>query len=506
MNKETLNLKNKFEELKKKFLEKKNDEVIEECNNILKKNKIDVFYNLLCLAHNNKGNFLEAIDVMKEALKQSPKNVDFLNNIGMSYAKIYKYKKAETFYNKGLEIDKNNLHIMNNLANLKKDLDKSAEAVELYKKILSKQPDAMAAMYNLANLYNTIGEFDKSKKLFFDILELKPDLTEADRIISQMTKYDSEHSHFIDMKKKLSNTPLDKKAMLHLHFALGKAYGDQKKYKESFENFKKANDLSKKISKYNFEIDRKRFLNVRDKFNSLKDLKINRNNRKFLFIIGMPRSGTSLTEQIISSHENVFGGGELPYIKKIYENYFELNKKVTIDNLLDCERDYIEYTSNLDNSDKVFTDKAPLNFFYIGFILKFLPNSEFINIVRNPIDNCWSIYKNHFPTKIDFANNLDDLAKYYDHYKNLMNFWRKLFPSQIYDLCYENLVSDTKKEVKKLLKFCSLEWDEKCLQHHKNKRVIKTISYSQARKPIYNTSVKSFKGYEDYLGALKDLN
>ena len=506
MNKETLNLKNKFEELKKKFLEKKNDEVIEECNNILKKNKIDVFYNLLCLAHNNKGNFLEAIDVMKEALKQSPKNVDFLNNIGMSYAKIYKYKKAETFYNKGLGIDKNNLHIMNNLANLKKDLDKSAEAVELYKKILSKQPDAMAAMYNLANLYNTIGEFDKSKKLFFDILELKPDLTEADRIISQMTKYDSEHSHFIDMKKKLSNTPLDKKAMLHLHFALGKAYGDQKKYKESFENFKKANDLSKKISKYNFEIDRKRFLNVRDKFNSLKDLKINRNNRKFLFIIGMPRSGTSLTEQIISSHENVFGGGELPYIKKIYENYFELNKKVTIDNLLDCERDYIEYTSNLDNSDKVFTDKAPLNFFYIGFILKFLPNSKFINIVRNPIDNCWSIYKNHFPTKIDFANNLDDLAKYYDHYKNLMNFWRKIFPSQIYDLCYENLVSDTKKEVKKLLKFCSLEWDEKCLQHHKNKRVIKTISYSQARKPIYNTSVKSFKGYEDYLGALKDLN
>ena len=161
MNDEILNLKKKFEELKNKYLKKKNDEVIEECNKILKSNKIDVFYNLLCLALNNKGNFLEAIDVMKEALKQSPKNVDFLNNIGMSYANIYKYKKAEAFYNKGLDIDKNNLHIMNNLANLKKDLDKSDEAVELYKKILFKQPDAMAAMYNLANLYNTMGEFDK---------------------------------------------------------------------------------------------------------------------------------------------------------------------------------------------------------------------------------------------------------------------------------------------------------------------------------------------------------
>ena len=202
MNKATLNLKNKFEELKKKYLEKKNDEVIQECNNILEKNKIDVFYNLLCLAHNNKGNFIEAINVMKIALKQNPKNVDFFNNIGLSYANIFKYEKAEEFYNKGLEIDKNNLSIINNLANLKKDLDKSDEAVELYKKILSKQPDAMAAIYNLASLYNTMGEFEKSKKLFFNMLKMKSDLTEADRIISQMTKYDKDHLHFIEMKKK----------------------------------------------------------------------------------------------------------------------------------------------------------------------------------------------------------------------------------------------------------------------------------------------------------------
>ncbi len=506
MNKEILNLKNKFEELKKKYLEEKNDEVIKECNDILKKNKIDVFYNLLCLAHNNKGNFLEAIDVMKNALKENPKNTDFFNNIGMSYANIFKYKKAEEYYNKGLEIDKNNLHIINNLANLKKDLDKSDEAVELYKKILSKQPDAIAAMYNLASLYNTMGEFEKSKKIFFNILEVKSNLTEADRIISQMTTYDKDHSHFINMKNKLSDTSLDEQALMHLHYALGKAYNDQKEYDTSFKNFKKANDLSKKISKYNFQIDRKRFSNIKNKFNSLEKIKLDKNNRKFLFIIGMPRSGTSLTEQIISSHEKVFGGGELPYIGRIFKNYFELNEKISMKDLLKCEEDYIEFTTNIDSSNKVFTDKAPLNFLYIGFILKFLPNSKFINVVRNPIDNCWSLYKNHFPTKIDFANDLGDLVNYYKNYKDLIEFWKNLFPRQIYDLKYENLVNDTKKEVEKLLKFCSLEWDDKCLNHQKNRRVIKTISYNQARKPIYNTSVKSFKGYEDYLGALKDLN
>ena len=506
MNKEILNLKNKFEELKKKYLEKKNDEVIKECNDILKKNKIDVFYNLLCLAHNNKGNFLEAIDVMKNALKKNPKNADFFNNIGMSYANIFKYKKAEEYYDKGLEIDKNNLHIINNLANLKKDLDRSEEAVELYKKILSKQPDAIAAMYNLASLYNTMGEFKKSKKMFFDILKMKSNLTEADRIISQMTIYDKDHSHFINMKNKLSDTSLDEQALMHLHYALGKAYNDQKEYDVSFKNFKKANDISKKISKYNFQIDKKRFSNIKAKFNSLEKIKIDKNNRKFLFIIGMPRSGTSLTEQIISSHEKVFGGGELPYIGRIFKNYFELNEKISMKDLLKCEEDYIEFTTNIDSSNKVFTDKAPLNFLYIGFILKFLPNSKFINVVRNPIDNCWSLYKNHFPTKIDFANDLGDLVNYYKNYRDLIEFWKNLFPNQIYDLKYENLVNDTKKEVEKLLKFCSLEWDDKCLNHQKNKRVIKTISYNQARKPIYNTSVKSFKGYEDYLDALKDLN
>ena len=260
MDKPVSNLQKKFEILKKKYFDNKNDEVIEECINILKKNKIDVFYNLLCLAYNNKGNFLKAIDIMNDALRQNPNNVDFLNNLGMSYAKIYKYKEAEEFYKKGLNIDKNNNQILNNLANLKKDLDKADEAVDIYNKILSRQPNAMAAIYNLANLYNTMGEFEKSKKLFFDILKLRSDFTEADRIIAQMTKYSNASPHFINMKNKLSDMKLTDRSLLHLHFALGKAYDDQKKYDKSFENYKKANDISKKFSKYNFEIDRKNFL------------------------------------------------------------------------------------------------------------------------------------------------------------------------------------------------------------------------------------------------------
>ena len=218
----------------------------------------------------------------------------------------------------------------------------------------------------------------------------------------------------------------------------------------------------------------------------------------------MPRSGTSLTEQILSSHNNVFGGGELPITERIYNNYFD-NKLINNETLVKSNKEYLEYISNIDNTGKVFTDKAPLNFLYVGFILKYLPNSKFINIVRNPIDNCWSIYKNFFPAKINFSYNLRDLAEYYKLYKDIIVFWKKYFPKKIYDLNYENLVTNSEKEIKNLLKFCELEWDENCLNPEKNTRVIKTISYNQARQPIYKTSLKSYSNYDNYLKDLKIL-
>ena len=497
--------KKKFEELKIKFLNKEYDEIINECSLILRNNNIDVFYNLLCLAYNNKGETYKAIVIMNEALKKSPKNTDFLNNLGMFHSNIYEYKKAEEKYKKGLEIDDNNLSLLNNLANLKKDLDQTDEAVIIYEKILSIKPDALLVMYNLAGLYNSLGQFQKSKKIYFQMLKIKPDFTEADRLISQIEKYDSKNKHFLNLKKKLSNMKLDNNSLLHLHFALGKAYGDQRNYIDSFDNYKKANNISKQISNYNFEKSKKRFDTIKEKFMSLDNSKLKKKNRKFIFIIGMPRSGTSLTEQILSSHKNVIGGGELPYMQKIYNDYFKKKKIFDNNDLLKCNIEYQNFVSNIDDSNKVFTDKAPLNFFYIGFILKFLTNSKFINITRNPVDNCWSIYKNYFPTKIDFGNDLSDLSKYYKSYQDLMLFWKRFFPNEIYDLKYENLVKNTEHEIKKLLKFCSLDWDENCLKHHKNKRVIKTISFNQARRPIYNTSLKSYNGYENYLSELKNL-
>ena len=167
----------------------------------------------------------------------------------------------------------------------------------------------------------------------------------------------------------------------------------------------------------------------------------------------------------------------------------------------------MHHISSIDNSEKSFTDKTPLNFRYIGFLINIFPNIKIINCKRNPIDTCWSNFKNYFAGQINFSNNLEDLAEYYNQYENIMKFWKKYFSNNIYDLNYENLVNNSETEIKNLIKFCELNWDPNCLKHYENKRMIKTVSFNQARKPIYKSAIKSSNVYEKYLDKLvKNLN
>ena len=223
----------------------------------------------------------------------------------------------------------------------------------------------------------------------------------------------------------------------------------------------------------------------------------------------MPRSGTSLVEQIISSHSNVFGGGELPFLSNSIHNKILDNQQLTsiknndLTNLLEIiQEEYISKISKIDSSDKVFIDKAPLNFRYIGFIKKVFPNSKIINCNRDPIDICWSNYKNYFSTSLPFSNNLNNLAKYYSLYQNYIKFWKELFADEFFNINYEKLVENPKQEIKNLLAFCNLEWEENCLKHENNSKSIKTASWAQVRKPIYKSAVKSSDHFRMYLAKL----
>jgi hypothetical protein len=227
----------------------------------------------------------------------------------------------------------------------------------------------------------------------------------------------------------------------------------------------------------------------------------------------MPRSGTSLVEQIITSHSDVFGAGELPQLSRIVKenlmigNDFSDQKvnKLIDDDFLTAQlrKIYYDYLERFNSNKNFITDKAPLNFRWIGLIKILFPHAKIIHCTRDPKDNCFSIYKNFFEGGLNFSYNQKELATYYKLYSNIMNFWLELFPGDIYDAKYEKIIDNSQYEIKKLIKFCELTWEDSCLHFHKNKTPIKTMSTAQARQPIYKSSINSHKKFSSFL---EDLN
>jgi len=508
-------LENQINIIKNKLRVGKSDEVIRDTKSLIKKfSDQQILYNILSLAYQQKGENDKSIDLLTNVLKKNPKNIFFLNNMGVSYYNKKNLVEAEYYFKRVLEINPNYINALNNLGNLKKDLDLVDEAKNFYKKSIKLNDNIMETHFNLGVLYEQSGNFEKSLYHYKKTLEINPKFTKADHSIAMMTEYSSKNKHFLDMQKKLTDENLDDFEKLELYFALGKAYNDLEDYKNSFFHIDHANSLKKKITKYNIENDVKLFNNIKSFFSKISLNQLNFNKKKIIFILGMPRSGTSLVEQIISSHKNVYGGGEIPILGRVFFEKFENNNQLNKNNeistnfyneLIDIQKKYIEQISIIDNSQKVFTDKAPLNFRWIGFILSLFPNSKIIHCKRSKMDNCWSIYKNNFAGSLNFSNNLEDLGFFHNLYEELMSFWNNKFKDKIYNLSYEDLINNKDAQIKLLIKFCGLDWDPNCLEFHKNTKTIKTVSFAQARKPIYKSSINSSSKYLKYLNKLKSI-
>ena len=225
----------------------------------------------------------------------------------------------------------------------------------------------------------------------------------------------------------------------------------------------------------------------------------------------MPRSGTTLVEQIISSHPKVFGGGEITLLPELIIKKFKNISDIPNSNLetfIDLSREYITFLKKISNNSEKITDKLPINFKWIGLIRSIFPNSKIIHCIRNPKDVCFSIYKNYFTNrKLNFSYNIDDIIFFYNLYFDLMIHWKKLIPNFIIDVVYEDLITDTDNQIQKIIESLGLNWDEKCIKFYENKRPIKTASDTQARKKIYKSSINMWKNYEDkFIKSFKNFN
>lgn len=466
--------------LAKCYLDKENTkkaiEILEECKNTLDPN-LSILSLLGRLYYENKF-YEEAKNIYLFIIKLSPTNIDSFNVLGLCYESLFNYEKADYYFNEGLKINEKNIDILCNLGNLKRSLGNFSDARVLYDKVLD------------INFYQAT----------------------VHRYISLINKYKPNEPHLLKLLKIIkSSTFKNNEIKLHeIYFALSKAYEDLEDYEASVYYLLKGNKLRRKTVNFNtIDIVKDQFKCIQKLFSNLDLKKFNNSfNAKPIFIVGMPRSGTTLTEQIISSHSKVASGGELSYVGDIIKKYFpskELNnffEEVT-KNLknycLSMSKDYLGLTEKI-SKDQFVTDKLPQNFTFIGFMLAMFPNSKIIHCHRNPKATCLSIFKNYFPDNgIWYAYNSNELIEYYKLYENMMDFWNRLYPDQIFNLKYENIVSNQIKTTKDLLKFCDLEWEDGCIQFYKNVSAVKTLSTTQVRSSVYKSSVDKFKMYENLI-------
>ena len=310
------------------------------------------------------------------------------------------------------------------------------------------------------------------------------------------------------MEDKIKNQKLNHLQKSQLHFALGKAYEDFEDLTHLFKILSLV-IIIKKFIKYDLSDDLKTFKELKVFF-SKYDFQSNSKNskdKKIIFIVGLPRSGTSLVEQIMSSHSKIYGCGELDYMTKlIIENFYTKGildndrlKKLSLSKKDEIAQNYINDVEKFQPDSLIYTDKAPLNFIWVGIIKILLPNSKIIHCKRNSKDNILSLYKNDFDDRLNFSYDFDDLFKFYKEYRELMDLWKTKLNKEIYDVEYENIINNPETEIKKLLKFCELNFEKNCLNFYENKRPIKTVSSAQARRPLYNKSINSYKNFEIYM-------
>ena len=489
--------------------------VIDECNKLIQKFPYNSFlYNLCGLALQGNGNIRHSIEYFNKSIDIDPNNFSAKNNLGNSYKIIGRYDLAENNYTSALKIKPDYVQALNNYANFKSLVNDYKTSINLLKKALEISNNEIVLMYNLAENYKSIGEFNKAKGMHEKVILNNSLHTNSHLSLSSIYNYNKDHDHLNQMLDLTKNEKLNKQNKIHLSFAIGKAYEDIGEYENSFNYYKEANTISNSILNYNFDNQKNLFDKIITTFEDI-DLKKNyfeSSEKKIIFICGMPRSGTTLVEQIVSSHESVRGCGELIYLQgSIKENLFlgDSFDKNKLANLLRTNHNpiikkYFEMLKFHGISEKIITDKAPQNFLWIGIIKIFFPNSKIVFCSRNPRDNCLSLYKNFFPAReMSWSFSEENIGNYFNQHKRIFEFWKKKIPDSIYEINYEKLVNDQTNETKKLINFCELNWDENFLNFHKNNKTpISTVSVTQARRPIYKNSVDLNKNYEKYLSKL----
>ena len=448
---------------------------------------------------------------INKLLKEFPKSFRLYLIKGLAQKNLDDFIGAISSFEKSIKINPEFAQSYNNLGFLLEKIGNYENALENYKKAISLNTKLSETYNNIGLIYKHLGDIELAKSFFEKAIGIDSGFLEAYYNLAMIIKHNGEEKHIPPLLSFTKKNDLDYTQKISLNFALGKIYEDLENFDLSFHYYKQGNDIKKKFSpnasiepKNFFLFTKKQFL----KYNAIKNIQTNNikgAKDKPIFIVGMPRSGTTLVEQILSSHKKIFGCGELYHIQKGVLNTKLHNSEVNYNKLNALRNYYLQNIESMNFSESYFTDKMPLNFRFLGHIINSFPESIIIHLRRDPIATCWSNFKTNFDdVQLGYSNDLSELAEYFKIYENYMDFWNEKFSDKIYELKYEDLVENQERETKQLIEHIGLEWDESCINFHLNNRFVRTASTTQVREKIFKNSSLKWKKYEKHLDVLKN--
>ena len=391
-------------------------------------------------------------------------------------------------------------------------------ALMVFNKAIQLQPNLANHYYNRATVERYLGEIQQAETSLERAIKLNPEDTEAYELRSQLRTQQINNNHVSELEKLLKNGFPNWRDQVRICYTLAKEYEDLEQYELAFARLKQGADLRRKNMRYQVSHDLDTMAQIQTVFKA--DL-YNGNIPGYesaapIFIIGLPRTGTTLVERILDTHSMVESKGELNNFalaltrlaqqtsgKRL--NGSELVKLTATLDFKALGKAYIDSIKINNNSNKYVIDKMPMNFLYAGLIHLALPKAKIIHLTRHPMDTCYAIYKQLFKEAYPYSYDLDELGRYYLAYRQLMAHWQHVIPGVIYTVTYEQLVTDTHNEIKKLLAKCELSWEDNCLNFHKNTNASTTASALQIRKPIYHGSIRKWRQYRQQLQTLADV-
>jgi len=474
--------------------------------------------NNLALALRETGDLQGAIAILQHAIEANPSSIKLHHALGETYEDDDQIEKSIRLYQKALGMDQKNATSYLHLGGALLSLGDFDTALSQYQIALQKLPGNPDILLGLVDVYDAMGEYEQACKYLQPLLDKRPERVDIALRFSILCKHMHRCSEATAMLQRLiKQDNLQTPDARRSHFSLGRLFDAAEDYNQAFKHFQLANNLS------HFSYDIQRFSELTklltatysaENIAKLPRIKTGQDYPEPVFIVGMPRSGTSLLEQIISTHTNAFGAGELNVIPLLVANmgsellsnypYPLCLNELTEGILCEFNKRYMDYIGKLyAGSPQVVTDKMPENYLHLGLIELLFPQAKVIHCVRDPMDTCFSCYTQEFSGTHHYAYDLTNLGAYYYQYQRIMAHWSQVLMLPILEVRYEDMVTDTESTCHEIFDFLGLDWEEQCLLFYESGRFVKTVSQKQVKQPIYTESIGRWKHYQAYLGPLE---